>query len=63
MIQSFFGEGATGKALDEVGEEPFKRSLYQSLIGQMRVMKTEIEGWRSTNVFGTLIWMVSTTNE
>ena len=57
VIQSFFGEQATGKTLDEVGEEAFKRSLYQSLIGQMLLMKGEIEGWRSTNVFGTLIWM------
>ena len=30
-------------------------SLYQSLIGQLLFLKATIEGWRSTNVFGTLM--------
>jgi hypothetical protein len=39
------------------GEAAFKRSLYQSMIGQLLYVKTEIEAWRSQNVFGTTFWM------
>lgn len=35
----------------------FKRQLYQSMIGQLLFLKTEIESWRSSNVWGTTFWM------
>jgi hypothetical protein len=41
----------------ESGEVAFKRQLYQSMVGQALFLKTEIEGWRAQNVFGTTIWM------
>jgi hypothetical protein len=39
------------------GEVAFKKQLYQSMLGQALFLKTEIEAWRSQNVFGTTIWM------
>ena len=34
-----------------------QRQLYQSMVGQLLFLKTEIEGWRSQNVWGTTFWM------
>jgi hypothetical protein len=50
------GQGAAS-AMSESGEVAFKRQLYQSMVGQLLFLKTEIEGWRSQNVWGTTIWM------
>ena len=44
-------------ALEDSGEAAFKRQLYQSMIGQVLNLKTEIESWRSQNVWGTTFWM------
>jgi len=56
IINVFFG-GRAAAAMSETGEVAFKRQLYQSMVGQALFLKTEIEGWRSQNVFGTTIWM------
>lgn len=37
------------------GEAAFKSELYRSMISQVLFLKTEIEGWRSANVWGTVI--------
>lgn len=51
IISKFFGAGAA-TAMSETGEVAFKRQLYQSMVGQLLFLKTEIEGWRSQNVWG-----------
>ena len=56
VIGTFFGEAAAA-AMVESGEVAFKRQLYQSMVGQALFLKTEIEAWRSQNVWGTTFWM------
>eukprot|EP01046_Picozoa_sp_COSAG06_P036851 COSAG06_NODE_4105_length_4571_cov_3.031977_2_plen_290_part_00 len=56
VIFRFFGAAAAA-AMTESGEQPFKRQLYQSMIGQALFLKTEVEAWRSQNLFGSLVWM------
>jgi len=56
VLQSYFGKAAVS-ALEDSGETAFKRQLYQSMIGQLLNLKTEIESWRSQNVWGTTFWM------
>ena len=51
VITKFFGPGAE-QAMGESGEMAFKRQLYQSMVGQLLFLKTEIESWRSQNVWG-----------
>eukprot|EP00039_Didymoeca_costata_P007213 m.97371 g.97371 ORF g.97371 m.97371 type:complete len:1025 (-) comp13593_c0_seq2:109-3183(-) len=53
VIKSFWG---SQQNLNETGEIAFKRQLYQSMVGQALFIKAEVEGWRSSNVWGTLIW-------
>ena len=52
VIATFFGAWSADAMLDS-GEAAFKRQLYQSMIGQALFLKTEIEAWRSQNVWGT----------
>jgi hypothetical protein len=56
VLSAYFGDTAVA-ALAESGEAAFKRQLYQSMIGQVLNLKTEIESWRSQNVWGTTFWM------
>ena len=56
IVSAFFGRPAE-VAMHEVGELPFKRQLYQSLIAQQLYLKTMIEAWRTTNMMITLWWM------
>ena len=58
IIYAFFGPQATID-MGRSGEVAFKKQLYQSMIGQALFLKTEIEAWRSQNVFGTTIWMLN----
>ena len=51
VISTFFGTGAA-ESMSESGAMAFKRQLYQSMVGQLLFLKTEIEGWRSQNVWG-----------
>jgi predicted amidohydrolase len=56
VISTFFGDGAASD-MQQSGEVAFKRQLYQSMLGQLLFLKTEIESWRSTNVWGSTFWM------
>ena len=56
IIDTLVATGAAD-AMSESGEVAFKRQLYQSMVGQLLFLKTEIEGWRSQNVWGTTFWM------
>ena len=56
VIFQFFGDAAAA-GMRETGEAAFKRQLYQSMVGQLLFLKTEIEAWRSQNMWGTTIWM------
>eukprot|EP00040_Diaphanoeca_grandis_P024326 m.133582 g.133582 ORF g.133582 m.133582 type:complete len:1057 (-) comp29683_c0_seq3:38-3208(-) len=56
VINAFFGNQSAIN-MGRFGESAFKKQLYQSMIGQALFLKTEIESWRSQNVFGTTIWM------
>ena len=56
VIETFFGASAAIE-MGRSGETAFKKQLYQSMVAQALFLKTEIEGWRSQNVFGTTIWM------
>jgi hypothetical protein len=42
--------------MNATGEVALKRQLYHSMIGQALFIKAEIDGWRSSNLWGTLIW-------
>ena len=56
IIDTLVATGAAD-AMSESGEVAFKRQLYQSMVGQLLFLKTEMEGWRSQNVWGTTFWM------
>lgn len=56
VIQPFFGSNATAR-MSEFGEVAFKRQLYQSMVSQALFLKTEIEAWRSSNLWGSTFWM------
>jgi len=42
-----------------VGEAPFKKQLYQCIIGQALELKSDIEARRATNEWGTVIWQLN----
>jgi beta-mannosidase len=57
LIKKWFGDGNADPAvLNTTGEIPFKRQLYQCMLGQALEMKSNIEHRRSTNVFGIIVW-------
>ncbi len=45
--------------MDVVGEQAFKKQLFQCLYGQALVLKTYIEQHRSTNTYGLQIWQLN----
>ena len=49
--------------LNETGKVPMQRQLYFCLFGQALFMKAQIEGWRSGNIFGMLIWQYNEVRE
>ena len=53
VIYTYFGVNAVVSGMKQSGEAAFKQQLYQSAIGQLLFLKTEIESWRSSNVWGT----------
>jgi len=55
IIEVYWGK----QNLDLSGEGPFKRQLYQCLIGQALELKSDIEVRRSTNEFGTVTWQLN----
>lgn len=59
MLFVYFGQHAAARDMKRSGETAFKRVLYMSMISQLLFMKTEVESWRSSNVFGTLTWQLN----
>ena len=57
VIFTYFGADAVASGMQQSGEAAFKRQLYQSALGQLLFLKTEVESWRSSNVWGTTFWM------
>eukprot|EP01126_Amoeba_proteus_P030934 TRINITY_DN3046_c0_g2_i4.p1 TRINITY_DN3046_c0_g2~~TRINITY_DN3046_c0_g2_i4.p1 ORF type:complete len:906 (+),score=164.89 TRINITY_DN3046_c0_g2_i4:153-2870(+) len=55
IIDVYWGK----KDLNETGELAFKRQLYQCLIGQALVLKSDIEVRKSTNEWGTVLWQLN----
>ena len=74
LIYTFFGDAALA-SLNETGEGPFKRQLYQCMLAQSLLMAQthsvmRAKNWApaypqnapaaaSSNTFGILVWMVS----
>ncbi len=42
-----------------MGEESFKKQTYLCMLGAGLQRKTDIESWRSGNVWGTLMWQLA----
>ena len=57
IIFQYFG--GTSADLDVVGEMPFKKQLYQCLMGQALVLRGYIEQHRATNTYGLQIWQLN----
>jgi beta-mannosidase len=57
ILITYFGGQQTD--LDQVGEQHFKKQLFQCLYGQALVLKTYIEQHRSTNTYGLQIWQLN----
>jgi beta-mannosidase len=55
IIEVYFGI----QNFSETGEIPFKRQLYQCLIGQALELKSDIEGRRSWNEWGVITWQIN----
>lgn len=47
------------QSIEERGATPLKRQIYLSQLAQALMMKGQIEAWRSTNVFGTVLWSLN----
>eukprot|EP00658_Telonema_sp_P-2_P037323 TRINITY_DN26848_c0_g1_i1.p1 TRINITY_DN26848_c0_g1~~TRINITY_DN26848_c0_g1_i1.p1 ORF type:complete len:858 (-),score=160.40 TRINITY_DN26848_c0_g1_i1:403-2976(-) len=56
LIYGYFG---IGQDLDATGEFPFKRQLYQCMVGQALSLKSDIEQRRNMNQFGLLTWQLN----
>ena len=57
LIITYFGGRQAD--LDVVGEQAFKKQLFQCLYGQALVLKGYIEQHRATNTFGLQIWQLN----
>jgi len=57
LVKKVFG--ASEDDLDDIGVSALQRQLYQCMMSQALLMKTEIERQRSTNSFGSLIWQLN----
>ena len=51
--------GGSSADLDVVGEQAFKKQLYQCLYGQALVLRGYIEQHRATNTYGLQIWQLN----
>ena len=52
IIDQYFGKSD----FDTVGELTFKKQLWQCMVGQALLIKSDIETRRSTNQFGIIVW-------
>ena len=57
LIGALFG--TPSDELDSVGELVFKKQLYLCMAAAALTVKTQIEQYRSTNVFGLLTWQLN----
>jgi beta-mannosidase len=57
IIDVYFGS-QTGD-FDQVGEHVFKKHLWQCMVGQALLLKSNIESRRSTNSFGVIVWQLN----
>lgn len=55
-IRSYFGPNIS---LSGVGTAPFQRQLYLCMLAQGFHLKASIEAWRSSNVWGLLMWQLN----
>jgi beta-mannosidase len=55
IIDKYFGLADASA----VGELPFKKQLWQCMVGQSLLLKSDIETRRSTNQFGIIVWQLN----
>ena len=55
IIDEYFGLADA----DAVGELVFKKQLWQCMVGQSLLLKSDIETRRSTNQFGIIVWQLN----
>ena len=58
IIASFFGNQSRAR-VDDVGALALQRQVYQSMVGQALWIKSQVETFRATNIFGTLTWQLN----
>ena len=56
IVLSYFGQHMN---LSEVGQFPFKKQMYLCMLGAALQRKADVESWRSTNIFGSLMWQLN----
>lgn len=55
IIAEYFGK----YDFDTVGEDSFKQQLWQCMVGQALLVKSDIETRRSMNTFGIIVWQLN----
>ena len=55
IIDVYFGKSD----FDAVGADAFKKQLWQCMVGQALLMKSNIEARRSGNTFGIIVWQLN----
>jgi beta-mannosidase len=55
IIVSYFGE----QDFEAVGELAFKKQLWQCMVGQALLIKSDIEARRAQNQFGIIVWQLN----
>ncbi|CAE7271945.1 MANBA, partial [Symbiodinium pilosum] len=58
LINAYFGDHPDSY-FNMTGERIFKQQLYQCMLSQALILKTDIETRRSTNQFGCLVWQLN----
>merc|ERR1719447_923163 len=58
LIFVYFGPRAQA-SLNQTGEAAFKRQLYQCMLAQALVLKSDIERRRGKNELGHLVWQLN----
>ena len=58
IIASFFGN-ASRNLLNQTGAVALQRSVYQSMLGQALWIKSQVETFRATNIWGVLTWQLN----
>jgi hypothetical protein len=56
IVWSYFGKNID---LDARGEAAFKQQTYLCMFGQAFQRKTNIESWRSGNMWAVLLWQLN----